>query len=77
MEIIKPFVRGKDVKKWKIDYDDLYLIWTYIGVSIKDYEAIKDHLDQFEEKLKTNMIKEIFGGNYVHVVTMMNLKKRK
>jgi len=51
-DIIKPVVRGRDIKRWRIDYQNLYLIWTYIGVPIVDYPVIKEHLDQNVEKLK-------------------------
>jgi hypothetical protein len=51
-EIIKPLLRGRDIKKWKLNFQDLYLIWTYIGVPIEDYPLIKKHLESYEEKLK-------------------------
>jgi hypothetical protein len=51
-EIIKPLLRGRDIKKWKLDFQELYLIWTYVGVPIENYPLIKKHLDLYEEKLK-------------------------
>lgn len=51
-KIIKPLVRGRDIKKWQINYQKLYLIWTYIGVPIVDYPVIKRYLNQYEERLK-------------------------
>jgi hypothetical protein len=50
--IIKPLIRGKDVKKWKLDYRDLFLIWTYVGVPINNYKEVKVYLDQYDERLK-------------------------
>ncbi len=51
-EIIKPFLRGRDIKRWRVDFQERYLIWTYVGVDIKRYPAIKKHLDQFQERLE-------------------------
>jgi adenine-specific DNA-methyltransferase len=50
-EILKPFLRGKDVKRWRVDYQDLWLIFTRRGIEIKKYPAIHDYLLQFEDRL--------------------------
>jgi hypothetical protein len=50
-EVIKPFLRGRDVKRWRVDYQGLYLIFTRRGIDIEKYPAIKKHLSQFKEKL--------------------------
>jgi len=50
-EIIKPFVRGKDIKKWQIDFKNLYLIFSKRGINIENYPAIKKHLEQYIELL--------------------------
>ncbi len=60
IEIIKPLLRGKDIKRYKIDFKELYLIWTYIGVPIDNYPAIKNHLEQYMNKLQKRSDK----GNY-------------
>jgi hypothetical protein len=51
-EIIKPFLRGKDVKRWKVEWSGLYLIKTEMGVNIKQYPAILDHLKVYREALE-------------------------
>jgi len=51
-EIIKPFLRGRDIKRWRVQWAGLYLIKTEIGVNIKRYPAIFDHLKQYEPQLK-------------------------
>jgi hypothetical protein len=51
-DIIKPFISGKEIQRWEINSNNLYLIWTYIGLPIKNYPAIKEHLDKYEKKLK-------------------------
>lgn len=50
-EVIKPFLRGKDVKRWRADYKDLYLIFTRKGVNIEFYPEIKKHLESFKDSL--------------------------
>jgi adenine-specific DNA-methyltransferase len=59
-EILKPFLRGKDVKRWRVDYQDLYLIFTRQGTKINNYPAIKRHLEQFREALgkRLNVVRD-------------------
>lgn len=58
-EIIKPILRGRDIKRYHVDFADLWLINTHNGYSnippidINDYPAIRDHLAEYEEKLIT------------------------
>ncbi|GCE14294.1 Eco57I restriction-modification methylase domain-containing protein [Tengunoibacter tsumagoiensis] len=51
-EIIKPFLVGENVRKYTIDFQEKYLIWTYVGVPIKRYPAIFQHLQQYQEQLE-------------------------
>lgn len=51
-EILKPFLRGRDVKRWCVEAQDLWLIFTRRGIDIKKYPAIRHHLEQFRKKLK-------------------------
>lgn len=59
-EIIRPILRGKDIKRYGINYADLWLIVSHNGVkesgipriNIGDYPAIKHHLDYFYDKLE-------------------------
>lgn len=39
--IIKPLLRGKDIKRWMFDYHDLYIINTHNGVREKGIKPIK------------------------------------
>jgi hypothetical protein len=50
-EIIKPFLRGRDVKRWQITSPDLWLIFTRRGINIDDYPAIKNYLLAYKERL--------------------------
>jgi tRNA1(Val) A37 N6-methylase TrmN6 len=51
-EIIKPFLRGRDVKRWRMEYQDLYLIFTKKGIDIKKYPAIENYLSQYKNRLE-------------------------
>ncbi len=59
-EIIRPILRGRDIKKYKAEFANLWLINTHNGVKeknvsaihIEDYPAIKKHLDKYYSKLE-------------------------
>lgn len=51
-EIIKPFLRGRDVKRWRVQPQDLWLIFTRRGTDIDCYPAIRRYLEQFREALE-------------------------
>jgi len=50
-ELIKPFLAGKDIKRYQLPQTDKHLIFTRRGVNIKEYPAIESYLKQFKEKL--------------------------
>ena len=59
-EIIRPILRGRDIKRYSYEFADLYLINTHNGVkekgikriNIEDYPAVKAHLDLFYPQLE-------------------------
>ncbi len=58
-ELIRPILRGRDIKRYGYEWADLWLINTHNGVKgriprirVEDYPAIKAHLDQFWDKIK-------------------------
>lgn len=51
-EIIKPYLRGRDVKRWWVEPQDLWLIFTRRGIEIDAYPAVKRHLESYREKLE-------------------------
>ena len=50
-EIIKPFLAGRDIKRYKPPYSDKYVLFTRRGIAIGKYVAIKKYLSQFKERL--------------------------
>jgi hypothetical protein len=53
-ELIKPYLRGRDVKRWKVEWAGLYLITFPFGFheKLESYPAVLRHLTQFEEALR-------------------------
>lgn len=60
-EILVPLLRGQDIRRYEINYKDLYLINTHNGykfndekipeIRIDDYPSIKEYLSEFEPAL--------------------------
>ena len=57
-ELIRPILRGRDIKRYGYNWANLWLINTHNGirgklerVHIEDYPAIKAHLDQYRDKI--------------------------
>jgi hypothetical protein len=52
-EIIKPILRGRDIKRYKADFADLWLIATFpaLKLNIDNYPAVRDYLKSFGKKL--------------------------
>ncbi|MDP2189160.1 MAG: TaqI-like C-terminal specificity domain-containing protein [Sphingobacteriaceae bacterium] len=51
-EIIKPFLAGRDIKRYQTPRADKYLIFTRRGIAIEEYTAILDYLSQFRSRLE-------------------------
>lgn len=59
-KIIRPVLRGRDIKRYSAQWVDLWLICTHNGVKeknipridIKNFPALKAHLDSFGNKVK-------------------------
>jgi hypothetical protein len=52
LEIIKPWLRGRDIKRWRIDNPDLFLCYIGWRTEIENYPAICKHLSLFSDRLK-------------------------
>ncbi|MDR0610702.1 MAG: hypothetical protein LBG58_11370 [Planctomycetaceae bacterium] len=58
--IIRPILRGRDIKRYGYEFADLWLINTHNGIkekgikpiNIDDYPAIKKHLDNYWDKIE-------------------------
>jgi adenine-specific DNA-methyltransferase len=50
-EILKPYLRGKDVERWRLAPQDQWLIFTRRGIDIKKFPAVHEYLKQFKKQL--------------------------
>lgn len=50
-ELIKPFLAGRDIKRYAMPKANKYLIFTRRGTDIEQHPAIKNHLLQFKNEL--------------------------
>jgi hypothetical protein len=52
-EILKPLLRGRDIKRYKAEFADLWLISTFpaLKLDIENYPAIKSYLQSFGKRL--------------------------
>jgi hypothetical protein len=51
-DLIKPFLIGRDIKRYEPPKPNNYLIFTRRGIRINDYTAIKRHLEKFRTNLE-------------------------
>ncbi|MDR5757916.1 Eco57I restriction-modification methylase domain-containing protein [Caballeronia sp. LZ035] len=57
--LLKPLIEGTDLKPWRIESRDLWLIYVPKNkINIDDYPAIKAHLLPFREKLEGRATKQ-------------------
>lgn len=58
-ELLKPFLIGENLKRWHVESDDRWLIYTPKGrVDIEEYPAIRDHLVLFKDQLEARATKQ-------------------
>lgn len=50
-DILKPYLRGKDIKRWESHWAGLYIIFTRRGINIEKYPSIEKHLRQWKNDL--------------------------
>lgn len=53
-EILRPILRGRDIKRYRAEFADLWLISTFpaLHLKIRDYPAIQKHLKSFGKRLE-------------------------
>nr|WP_227009062.1 Eco57I restriction-modification methylase domain-containing protein [Christiangramia fulva] len=50
-EIIVPYLRGRDIRRFGFVHQDLWLIFTRRGIDIEQYPIVKNFLEPLKEKL--------------------------
>jgi type I restriction-modification system DNA methylase subunit len=53
-EIIKPLLRGQDIKRWIPEWDKLWIIFGHKDIDIEQYPIIKQHLEIYRNKLEAS-----------------------
>jgi hypothetical protein len=84
-EIIRPILRGKDIKRYRYDFSDLWLINTHNGirerrippVDVNDYPAIKAYLDKFYAPLTKRLDKGVTPYNLRNCAYTDDFSKQK
>ena len=82
-EIIKPILRGRDIKRYRVVFADLWLINTHNGygkvlpIDVKQYPAIKKHLDVFSSKIAIRQDKGITSYNLRNCAYLQEFEKEK
>lgn len=51
-EILKPYLTAKDIRPWRIEERDLWLIYTHPGIEMNRYPAVLDYLRTFRGGLE-------------------------
>jgi adenine-specific DNA-methyltransferase len=54
-EVIKPFLQGRDVRRWKVEPDDSWIILIPPGKNISTYPAVERHLSGFRSELEARV----------------------
>ncbi len=57
-EIIKPYLSGRDIRQYRINFRRVYLIYTYRGIEIEKYPAIIEYLKPFKNRLQKRATKQ-------------------
>ena len=82
-EIIRPILRGRDIKRYRADFADLWIINSHNGygnipaVNIEDYPDIKVHLDCYIADLQKRKDKGITPYNLRSCIYMEDFSKQK
>lgn len=87
-EIIRPILRGRDIKRYGYDFANIFLIASHNGytddngveippVNINEYPAIKAHLDELWDKISIRTDKGVTPYNLRNCAYMDDFSKQK
>ncbi len=58
-QLLKPFLIGENLKRWRVESDDLWLVYTpRNSIDIDDYAALRDHLAPYRQRLEARATKQ-------------------
>ena len=78
-EIIKPILRGRDIKRYQADWAGLWLINSQNNppINIENYPAIKNHLDAFYTQIEKRQDKGVTPYNLRNCAYLAEFEKEK
>ena len=87
-EIIRPILRGRDIKRYSYNFEDLWIINSHNGykdsddnqinrINIEDYPAIKKHLDNYWNHIEKRSDKGYTPYNLRNCAYMEDFSKHK
>jgi hypothetical protein len=56
--IIRPFLQGRNIRRYFLAPENRFLIYTYHGIDMTAYPAVLEHLRPFRERLKKRATKQ-------------------
>ena len=56
--IIKPFLNGRNVRRYRLEECSQYLIYTYHGIDIRKYPSVERHLRPYRDQLLKRATKQ-------------------
>ena len=57
-DVLKPFLHGRDLRRWHVDAPNQWLIFAHRDIAINDYPAILKHLEKYRESLNKRKSKQ-------------------
>lgn len=84
-DIVKPILRGRDIKRYEYTWSNLWIINTHNGlkkeniapIDVNELHAVKSHLDQYWDKLKSRQDKGITPYNLRNCAYLNDLSQPK
>lgn len=61
-EIVKPLLKGREIKKYQLRNSEMFLIFTRKGIDIKKHPSVKAHLSHFKSDLTPRQNDSQIGG---------------
>lgn len=52
LEVIHSYIKGKEIKRWRVERENKHIIFTRRGTDIERYPAVKKHLESFRDRLE-------------------------
>jgi type I restriction-modification system DNA methylase subunit len=56
--IIKPYLRGQDVKRWNNNWEDTWIIFSHKDVNIDEFPSVNLHLQKYKQSLEARAGKQ-------------------